>query len=241
MKRILISLMLALLVVTGIDARTFVLSTGVSNYNGNANNLKHTTQDTKRFADLMRSQTNDISILTGSNANGNTILTKLHNIGMAAQPGDRIIFFFSGHGAPGGIAVYDGLLPYGELIKVLADSKATEKIFFIDACHAGTVNEAEGSTEWTHAVSKASNMAFVVSSRPEEISKENGLLGAGAFTQSLLKGLRGKADLDNNKQITLLELFKYIHGDVMKHTKDKQHPMLIAPQKMHDSVIYVWK
>ena len=58
------------------------------------------------------------------------------------------------------------------------------------------------------------------------------------FTQALLKGLRGKCDYDHNKEITVLELFKYIHADVTRRSLKGQHPQLIAPKGMHDKVIF---
>lgn len=52
--------------------------------------------------------------------------------------------------------------------------------------------------------------------------------------------MRGKADKDNNREITVMELFKYIHTDVVKRSKQKQHPQLIAPQSMYNMVITKW-
>jgi uncharacterized caspase-like protein len=79
-----------------------------------------------------------------------------------------------------------------------------------------------------------------VSCRSDEYSSESRILGAGYFTQALLKGLRGMADTDNNKQITVIELFKYIYGDVLTHSQQKQHPQLIAPKSLYDVVISKW-
>ena len=46
----------------GMQARTFVLVTGVSNYGDEANNLAQTTKDAKNFAKVMSTQTKDHKI-----------------------------------------------------------------------------------------------------------------------------------------------------------------------------------
>ena len=37
-----------------------------------------------------------------------------------------------------------------------------------------------------------------------------------------------------------MELFKYIHGDVVKRSQGKQHPQLIAPKELYDEIIAEW-
>ena len=66
MKKTLLTLLLAFAALMSIQARTFVLVTGVSNYPGTQNDLSQTTKDAKSFKDLMLTQTKDVSILTSS-------------------------------------------------------------------------------------------------------------------------------------------------------------------------------
>ena len=101
MKRIFFSLLILLMAVVGMQARTFVLVTGVSNYGDEANNLAQTTKDAKNFAKVMSTQTKDITLLTSSNVTYANVLEKLRAICNRAQAGDRVVFFYSGHGMPG--------------------------------------------------------------------------------------------------------------------------------------------
>ena len=83
----------------------------------------------------------------------------------------------------------------------------------------------------------------MMSSRADEYSKENNWIGHGFYTQALLKGLRGKADKNADRQITLMELFKYVYNDVTARSKDYsqiQHPVLIGPSSSYDTVITIW-
>lgn len=239
MKNILILFIIALFSVTGLKARTFALITGVSNYESEENNLSQSTKDAKRFRELMETQTKDITLLTSSYVTKANVLEKLRAICNRAQKGDRIVFYYSGHGLPGGIRVFDQMLPYDELISVLSESEAGEKICFIDACFSGSV-QGDADTGWISNAQDDNTLVLFVSSKPEEISRESSLIGAGIFTQALLQGMQGRADKDDNKEVTVMELFRYVYGDVLRRSNDKQHPQLIAPKDKFDMVVTRW-
>lgn len=240
MKHLIVSILVTVLTVMSLNARTFVLATGVSNYGNEDVNLNQTTKDAKRFKEVMETQTKDITLLTSKNVTRANVLEKLRAICNRAQKGDRVIFFYSGHGMPGAICGYDAAISYDDIVEVLSSSAAKEKICFIDACHAGSMASSATDDSWTKSVKANKDQAFFVSCRENEYSVESPILGAGYFTQALIKGLRGKSDKDGNKEITIMELFKYIHSDVVKRSKDKQHPQLIAPQGLYNSVIFKW-
>lgn len=241
MKRTILSFLLAIFSLVAINARTFVLATGVSNYGNENANLSQTTKDAKRFKDVMETQTKDIIILTSSNVTRANVLEKLRAICNRAQKGDQVVFFYSGHGMPGGICGYDRAISYDDIVEILSGSEASAKICYIDACHAGSMSGAAKSYDsWANGAKAYKDQAYFVSCRSNELSSEHPFLGAGLFTQALIKGLKGKSDKNGDKKITVMELFKYIHGDVLKHSKEKQHPQLIAPENMYDVVVSKW-
>lgn len=241
MKKILLSFLISVMTLTTIEARTFVLATGVSNYGREDANLNQTTKDAKRFKEVMETQTNDITILTSKNVTKANVLEKLRAICNRAQKGDQVVFFYSGHGMPGAICGYDSPIKYDDIVEILSGSEASAKICYIDACHAGSMkNSSKTYDGWAEDSKTYNDQVFFVSCRSDELSSEHPFLGAGLFTQALIKGLRGKSDKDGNKEVTVIELFKYIHGDVIKHSNGKQHPQLIAPQNMHDVVVSKW-
>ncbi len=240
MKEIVLSLLFMIISLGNVEARTFVLATGVSNYGNEDINLNQTTKDAKRFKEVMETQTKDITLLTSKNVTRENVLEKLRAICNRAEKGNRVIFFFSGHGMPGAICGYDKAISYDDLISILSGSEASEKICFIDACYAGSMAKNATDDGWKKTVKGAKGQIFFVSCRSDEYSVESPFIGAGFFTQALLKGLRGKADKDNNRQITVIELFKYMYGDVLRRSKGEQHPQLIAPSSLHDIVISKW-
>ncbi len=240
MKRLFFILLIVALTATISNARTFVLATGVSNYGKEDVNLHQTTKDAKRFKEVMETQTKDITLLTSKNVTRANVLEKLRAICNRAQKGDKIVFFYSGHGMPGAICGYDSPISYTDLLDVLSTSEASCKICYIDACHAGSMSKSVGDNNWMKSVKGKNDQVFFVSCRADEYSVESSFLGAGYFTQALLKGLRGKSDKDLNRKITVMELFKYIYSDVVKRSKGDQHPQLIAPKSTHDIVVANW-
>ena len=244
MKRIFLILFILVLSAYWVvsEARTYALVTGVSKYDVEDANLTQTTKDAKAFRDLLLTQTPNVTILTSKYANRNNILEKLRAICNRAQKGDRIIFYFSGHGDSGYLLPSD-LRPlyYSDLIATLSDTQASEVICFIDACFAGSVAVSASSANTSSSPLKPKDgHVYIVSSRGDEKSAEAQWVGQGYFTQALLKGFRGKSDYDHDRKVTVLELFKYIHADVARRSGKGQHPVLIAPQNMLDVVIADW-
>lgn len=242
MKRILTTLVLTMMMVIGINARTFVLSIGVSNYQNSENNLSQSTKDAKQFKTVMTNHTKDVTILTSKYANRDNILEKLRAISNRAQKGDIIILFFSGHGYPGGIVAYDKTLTYQEINDVLANSSASAKICFVDACHSGSVGKVRDNQP-SYKAPTTGNIIYMMSSRADEYSIEHPWVGHGFFTQALLKGLRGKADANRDKKITVKELFNYVYNDVQHSTSSmdaSQHPQLIGVKEVANVVVVDW-
>lgn len=233
---------MAVMLAVHIEARTFVLSMGVSRYQDSSNNLSQTTKDAKQFKDLIANHTKDITILTSKYANKDNVLEKLRALSNRAQKGDKIIIFFSGHGYPGGIVGYDKPITYQEINDILSKSEASAKICFIDACHSGSVTDVRDSSK-SYKAPSTGNIIYMMSSRADEYSMEHPWVGHGFFTQALLKGLRGKADANNDKKITVNELFNYVYNDVQHTTAnmtDSQHPQLIGSKAMADAVVVDW-
>lgn len=239
MKRITLLFIVALISL-GINAqKTYALLTGISNYGVQNANLQNTTKDVKQLKTVLDNQGVIVTTLTSSNVTISNIEKKLNAIIQLAKPEDKIIFFFSGHGDTGLMLTYGPEnFYYRDLMKILSKAK-TKKVFcFVDACMSGSVSPTE--YDWANA---HKGVTFMMSSRANEYSVENNWIGHGFYTQALLKGLRGKADKNNDRQITLMELFRYVYNDVTARTrnyKQVQHPVLIGPSSSHDTVIAKW-
>lgn len=153
---------------------------------------------------------------------------------------DRIVFFHEGHGYDGGFCGVDGTIPYSELAKTLAKSPANMKLVFLGGCHSGSAKNA--------GILNYSDQAWFTATRPDEVGAEYDHLPF-YFGGSVSKGLRGKADFNSDKDVTVVELFKYIYNDLLNKSSKLnkagsshvQHPTLIAPKAMHDRVVIRYK
>lgn len=66
----------------------------------------------------------------------------------------------------------------------------------------------------------------MMSSKAEETSIEYRGLRQGVFSYYLIKGLKGEANKDNDKIITVTELYDYVKQNVQTYTSYKQTPVI---------------
>lgn len=226
MKRIAL-LLFAAICSLGALAETYVVCVGVGNYaDQRINDLTKTEDDAKAMATFFRRATDNVIVITGRYATRQRIVDSLASQFARAQQGDRIIFYFSGHGYPGGFcphditSVADGL-SYAKIFSIMRRSAATDKIIFADACNSGAIRP-----DTPPAPPQPDNILMFLSSRGDESSIESPYMANGYFTRHLLRGLRGGADADGNRRITARELFRHVSAGVAHQTHDRQHPVM---------------
>ena len=66
----------------------------------------------------------------------------------------------------------------------------------------------------------------MMSSKSKEFSLEDGGLRQGIFSHFLIRGLKGEADVNKNKTITVKELFDWVYTKVREYTGLAQTPMI---------------
>ncbi|MDE7081591.1 MAG: caspase family protein [Muribaculaceae bacterium] len=210
-----------------VQAETFVVCVGIGNYaDPRILNLSKTEKDAKAVAAFYKKGTENVVTVTGRYATKRQILDCLRSQFGRASESDKIVFYFSGHGYPGGFCPYDMSKPedgltYAEVVEVMAQSKAKDKMIFADACNSGAIRHNHTST-----APQPGNVLLFLSSRGNESSIESSFLSNGYFTNYLLHGLRGKADADGDRVITAKELFRYVSAGVVELSHDRQHPVM---------------
>ena len=94
-----------------------------------------------------------------------------------------------------------------ESITEVKDVKPTDKYYkAFENCESGT--------------------ALFMSSKGQENSLEDSGLRSGVFSHFLIKGLKGEADADHDKIISIEELYDYVKLKVSKYTAGAQTPVL---------------
>jgi len=208
-------------------AETYVVSIGIANYaDPKVSDLTKTEKDAKAMARFFKKGGAKVITLTGSYATKSQMLKCLNDQFCRAESDDKIILFFSGHGYPGGFCPYDMTdlnsgVTYKSIIQIMQKSKARIKIIFADACNSGAFRQNKTST-----IDNKPNVLLFLSSRGNESSIESPFLANGIFTKHLLRGLRGGADSNGDRMITARELFNHVSNEVIKQTRNRQHPVM---------------
>ena len=197
---------LAMLFATNAQAKIYLVAVGISDYPGVANDLTLPANDAKTIAWLY-SQNSHVkySLLLNSDATKDRIVKAMSKLYSEATANDIVVFFFSGHGYPGG---------------------CKNKMIFADACYAGKIRTNGRNSQNSMASAKKANVMLFLSSRSNEMSIERRDMKNGFFTTYLVQGLRGGADANRDRTITAKELFTYVHSGVIKLSRNMQHPVM---------------
>ncbi len=221
MLRILTLTLTVLLCTLVVHGRTFVVCAGISDYPGTANDLHVCDDDARTLHRIFQTNGASCTTIVNSDVTVQRLLSALQASFLQASPKDVIVFFFSGHGYPGGLCLYDKHLAYENIFDVMRKSHAGSKIIITDACFAGKMRKNESRPQMT----SPRNIMLFLSSRSAEKSIE-GPNRNSLFTLHLERALRGGADSNRDRVITASELFSYVHQRVVKSSGGRQHPVM---------------
>jgi tetratricopeptide (TPR) repeat protein len=155
-----------------------------------------------------------------------------------AQPQDRVVVYFAGHGfvkdGKGYLAPWDvdpdKLDSTGYLMSAVGDIlankvKASWKVLLTDACHSGKIN-SETTNDALEAQFSALPTSFLTltatTEREQSFEDPNLSTGFGFFTYFLVQAFRGYADNDPcDGQITADELIEYVRSNVRRYARER--------------------
>ncbi len=242
-------LLFALLLGTSLSAlayqNTYAVIVGIADYKNfepGKGDLNYTVSDAQRFCEFLKSKKggsvpeSNIVMLTNGQATKANIVEQAKALFAKAQKNDRVIFYFSGHGSKGCFLPYEAgdignnLLYFYEIKSIFRKANCNTKLLFADACFAGSMMNTVKGAAIKESVDKGivekrtkdpdkMDIAVIMSCEGGQSSQEVINLKQGLFTFYLIKGLEGEANLDDNKFITIYELFKYVHDKVAAEAK----------------------
>ncbi len=220
----------------------YALIVGASKYD-HFESLKYTDDDAYRIYAFLKSPEggavpeDHIRILIDESAIAENIYKSLDDIISMAGPEDEVLVYLAGHGFQGFYLPtdsdgYRNKLEYEDIKERLQLCQARQKLVIADACYAGSLLAAK--TPMFESVdlfykklqSSGGGTAFLLSSKSEEVSLESQGLRQGIFSHYLVEGLKGEADTDKDKMVTLDELYTYVYGNVRRYTGNQQSPVL---------------
>ncbi|MEO1262413.1 MAG: caspase family protein [Bacteroidota bacterium] len=225
------------------DMKVWAVIVGISSYN-HMQALKYTDDDAYRMYAFLKSPEggaladNQISILIDEDATKEKIMRAMKATFAKAGENDLVMIYFSGHGLRGSFLPidfdgYQNKLEHGEINEILESSPAKYKLVIADACHSGSLLAMKsGETrnileDYYKTLAQADGgTALIMSSKSDETSLESSGLRQGVFSHFLIRGLKGEADMDNNKIVTVKELFSFVDENVRAYTMNRQSPLI---------------
>lgn len=223
-----------------LEGETYAVVVGVSDYFEDQLDLSVAADDGLAVARWLHEEgfppvmAEKMVLLLNHDATKNNIATALDWVASKATSKDRIIFYFSGHGAPEGLAPADfniqngsNLLSHGVIKTILRKSDSRQILLLIDACHS----QGSESAIYIGAVSDLlagyvnSGFSIISSSTIDQSSFEFAESGLSYFTHYFLQGIRhGFADKDQDEIITIQEAYEYSKLNVQVMTDGDQVP-----------------
>lgn len=205
--------------------------------------LKYTDDDAYHIYAFLKSPEGgalpdeQIKVLIDDDATRSNIIRSMRQVLLQADENDVVLLYFSGHGLPGSFLPvdFDGFnnkLQHEDLNELFKESKAKHKICLADACHSGSLMAMraplDGTLQKYYKAFEESDggTALLLSSKGDEYSLEDKGLRQGIFSHFLIRGLKGEADNDKNKIVTISELYDFVYSNVRRYTGNAQTPTI---------------
>jgi hypothetical protein len=221
-------------------AERFAIAIGDNQGDAGEETLRWAEDDATKTSALF-SQLGDVApentwLVLGSDAAGvREALQKVRaRIAQAKRPGETVLFaYYSGHGSARDLHLSNTRLPLHELDQLLADTRAATVVTIVDACRDEAsdvrVKGASHSAPFDIRLEREagpSGRVTITSAGRNEVAQESDRLRGSFFTHHLLSGMRGAADRDGDRQVSLDELYRYAYH----HTLVSSHAQLAAVQ-----------
>ncbi len=129
------------------------------------------------------------------------------------------VFYYSGHADAQALHLQGQRLLFSELYRQVKELPATVKVGILDACSSGAILGVKGGqrVNWSGARGReelkdrlaVNGTVFLTSSGADELSQEVKDVSGSIFSHHLVSGLRGAADADGDRQVSLDEVYHY--------------------------------
>jgi len=247
---------------------TYAIIIGISDYKL-VQDLQYAHKDAQAFEELLLSEgggkvpKTNIETFLNENATRNNVGDAISVIARKAKPGDRVWFFFAGHGdmedltqiengllllynSPNGnyFGMNDDVLEILDLKRYLSplSQKGIEMIFIVDACHSGNLTGGvEGVKQTASALLSSWGKEYkILSCQPDQLSLESEEFGGGRglFSLELEEGIKGLADTDGNGRIAMFEVQSYISAHVANYSETKKISMV---RRHLSTTLIIWE
>ena len=135
----------------------------------------------------------------------------------------EVVLYYSGHSDDSALLIGNERLPYATLRKHVEMLSADVHIVILDSCASGAFTRPKGGVHrpafLVEEDRRARGFAYLTSSAADEVAQESDRLGGSFFTQALVAGLRGAADLEGDGRVTLHEAYQFAYRATLSDTE----------------------
>jgi hypothetical protein len=135
----------------------------------------------------------------------------------------ELFFYYSGHSDEEGILLKNEKITYKEIKSLIKKIPADVRIAILDSCSSGAFTQIKGGkVRPPFLIDSSYDMkgdAIMTSSSKDEASQESDKIKGSFFTHYLVSGLRGAADVTQDRRITLNEAYQFAYNETLTRTR----------------------
>jgi len=225
--------------------RRFALVVGANNGGAKRVKLRYAGTDARSFARVVTQlggvASKDVALLiepTGTQLDAG--FARLKSRLASARSGKtrvELIVYYSGHSDEQGLLLAGARYGYERLRKKVRSMPADVNIAILDSCASGAFTRTKGGKRrppfLVDAANKVRGHAFLSSSSATEDAQESDRIRASFFTHYLVSGLRGGADANGDKVVTLSEAYQFAYRETVTRTRSTKHGAQHPAYDMH--------
>ncbi len=238
------SICVLLLVLIGFSARAssnsinlirYGLIIGANNGGKNRERLQYAAKDAESFARVMQEMGgllpgNSIILLDPNITRIEHAFTAIKRLIVHQNKSgvrQEFVFYYSGHSDEEGLLLNGEKLTYKSLRSLISLMPGDVRIAIIDSCASGIFIRTKGGVKRAPFIVDSSTemkgYAFLTSSSETEAAQESDKIKGSFFTHYLIAGLRGAADVSQDKVVTLNEAYHYSFAETLARTEKTRH------------------
>lgn len=143
----------------------------------------------------------------------------------AKARGNRVefVFYYSGHSDEDGLLLDTDRVTYPSLRAWIQSVPADVRVAILDSCASGAFTRTKGGKRRPQVLLDSNQAvrghAYITSSAADENAQESDRIGGSFFTHYLNTGLRGGADADGDRLVTLGEAYQFAFDETLARTE----------------------
>jgi len=215
----------------GVRLRRFALMAGFNDGGPTRPRLRYAASDAHAMSRVLESlggiASEDLVFVSDASRAaflaGFDVLVRL--VAAGKQPGVRreVVVYYSGHSDEEGLLIGSDRVSYDELRARIQTVPAEVRLAILDSCASGAFTRRKGGVRRAPFLLDGSadtkGHAYLTSSAINEVAQESDRIGASFFTHYLVSGLRGAADINRDRRVTLQEAFQFAAQETLARTE----------------------